>query len=119
MANELTLSASLLFVNGTKRVSFSKSGLQFTVSGNDYIAGTQTVGTSEEALAKGDITTPGFCFIFNRDATNFVKVRGASGAVDCIKIKPGEFAMFRHAGTAPYVIADTGACEIEYVIIED
>jgi hypothetical protein len=119
MANELTVAAFLKFATGTKLAQFNKGPLQFTVSGGDYVQGSQTVATSEEALNKGDITTPGVCLIFNRDATNFVKVRGASGAVDCIKIKPGEFALFRHSGTAPFVIADTGSCEIEYLLIED
>lgn len=119
MADELTISALLRFTKGTKDVSFSDQSQQFDVTGTDYIQGTQTVGTSEEALAKGDITTPGYVFIRNLDATNFVKVRGATGGVDCVKIKAGEFALFRFAGTAPFVIADTASCEIEYLLIED
>lgn len=119
MANELTLTAALKFATGTKQAQFSKSGLQFNVTGGDYIFATQSVGTSEEALGKGDITTPGYILIFNRDATNFVSIRGASGGANCIKLKPGDFALFRFSGANPFVIADTAACEIEYLLIED
>lgn len=119
MADELTISAFLRFVKGSKDVQLSQQSMQFDVTGTDYIRGTQIVGTSEEALTKGEITTPGYALIINRDATNYVSIRAATGTANCIKLKAGEFALFRFEATAPFVIANTAACEIEYLLIED
>lgn len=119
MANELTIAASLTFSKSGVQVTFPKTGTSFTVSGTKYSRTVQSVGTSEEALILGDVGTPGYSLIVNLDATNFVKIRGATGAVDCIKLKPGEFCLFRHAGSAPFAIADTAACKIEHLLIED
>jgi hypothetical protein len=59
-------------------------------------------------------------FVRNMDVTNFVKIRAGSGLTDLIKLKPGEFALFRlMTGITPYAIADTAACDIEFCIIED
>lgn len=117
MANELTLSAAMRFTKGTVDEPFSFGGLTFNVSGTKSIKNRQTVGTSEEALLIGDVT-PGYVLMINRDSTNFISVRGASGATACVKLLPGEIAMFRFAGSAPYVIADTAACVLEYLLVD-
>lgn len=118
MANELTLNASLNFTKGTRKVLISKANIQVDVAGTDFVHMTQTIGTSAEALDLGDITTPGYIFIFNRDTTNFIEVRdGASGA-DVVKVGPGKVALFELATATPNAIADTAAVEVEYVIIE-
>ena len=120
MANEITLTASLAFAKNSVSVQLAKTGASVTVTGNKYYSGMQTVGfAAEEALELGDISTGGFCIIINRDATNFVKVRPGTGAADLIKLKAGEPAMFRMQATAPFVIADTGNCVIEVMLIED
>lgn len=119
MANELALSATLRFSSGNYLVERQYSGL-FTVTGTDMTTGTQLIGTSEEALAfSADIATPGYLFVKNMDATNYVEIRNATGAASTIKLKAGEFALFRISGTAPYAIANTAACRIEFVVIED
>ena len=120
MANEITISGSL---SGTKPgavENFSVSGLTVTMTGTDYVKLTQTVGTSEEALVMLDAGTPGFCVIKNLDATNYVEVRQGTGVADLIRINAGEFALFRFAAdaTAPYVIANTAACIVEYLLFE-
>lgn len=119
MADELTISASLAFLKGSFTVDLSVSGLQFTVSGTKFVHNIQAIGTSEEAIQLGDVGTPGFALFINRDATNFVEIRPGTGDADMIKLKPGEPAMFRFTSAAPYAIADTGACNVEYVIIEN
>jgi hypothetical protein len=118
MADEITASASLSFTKGGISADYEKLGLKITMSGSNYIQNILSVATSETALPKGSITTPGLCLVVNLDTTNFVKVRGASGAVDCIKIPAGELALFRHSGTSPYLIADTAACRVAYLLIE-
>ncbi len=118
MANELTLSASIKFAKGNRSANMSKSGLQLDVTGTNYVSKTQVVGTTAEALDKGEMTTPGYVLIKNNDTTNFVEVRDGSGGADVVKIRAGGFALFQLATATPFVIADTAACEIEYVLIE-
>lgn len=118
MANELTLSASIKFVKGNVSVSTAKSGVQLDVAGNDFVTKTQNVGTSEEALDLGDITTPGYVMIRNLDSTNFVSIRPATGAANLIKVPAGGIALFMCEASAPFVIANTAAVQIEYTMIE-
>jgi hypothetical protein len=121
MANELTLNATFRSLKDSTKHSLEVSGLQVSVSGTISARNRQNVGTSEELLDLGGVTVPGWCIIINRDATNFVEVRAATGLADLIRINAGEFALFRFAAecTTPYVIANTGAVEIEYILLEN
>lgn len=119
MADELTVAASLAFSKSSRNVSITIGGTTFDVAGDKYSKIIQAIGTSEEALALGDVGTPGWVLVKNLDATNYVSLRPATGVADMIKMKPGEFALFRLAGAAPFAIADTTSCDIEIVIIDD
>lgn len=119
MADELTTSFAIEYSKGGRVVARSKTGVQIDVSGTDYVTGTQTIATTEEALNKGDITTIGWVFITNKDTTNYVTYRAATGGADCVKIKAGETVSFRAASNTPYMIANTASVEIDYVLIED
>lgn len=121
MADEITVLA---------RLSYSKSGssdslpdspapISVTLTGTRCLKHRQSVATSEEALVLGETTAGGYCLIINRDATNFVSVRAATGATALIKIKAGEIALFRLSSAAPFVIADTAAVEIEYLLLSN
>lgn len=118
MANELTLTASCKFLKGDSDVLFNKSGILLDVSGDDYVRLTQNVGTTQEALNLGDLTTPGYILVFNRDTTNFVSIRPGTGENDLVKIPAGGIALFMIASSAPFIIADTAACIVEYLLIE-
>ena len=118
MANELTISAGLKFVKGNKSVSFGKSGIQLDVAGDDLTWQTQNVGTSEEALNLGDVTTPGYILIYNEDATNYMSVRSGTGADNLVKVRPNAIALFECEASAPYVIANTAGVRIHYCLIE-
>lgn len=123
MASELSI--------GTLTVSFTKSGsssftvtpaaLSITITGDAWMDNTQTVGTSEEAILLGDVATGGYWFVQNLDATNFVELRSGTGATDFIKLKAGEWAIFRTSGdaTAPYAIADTSPCQVRFLRLEN
>lgn len=123
MANELTLSASIKFTKGTgdalMNVTKSYSDLA-DVSGTEYYENVQAVGTSAEALLVADIGTQGFVLLRNLDTTNFVNVStdAAAHANPCVKMKAGEFALFRANG-ALYLKADTGACRVACFVVED
>lgn len=121
MAAEITISASLELDDGTVAVkSPPASGLRFDFSGTKYTQHAQTIGTTEEAIDLGEITTLGWIFAINRDNTNFVSIRTGTGLGNAIKLPAkGGCALF-HAGsgmTAPFAIADTAACRVEFLHI--
>lgn len=118
MANELTLSASLSYAKGGRSQSASKTALKLDVSGTDHIKLSQTIGTSPEALDIGDITTPGYVFIENKDENNFVEIRHGASGDDVVKVRAGGIAMFELATATPFAIADTAAVELDITIIE-
>jgi len=118
MANELTLSASVKFLKSDTNVDFAKAGVLLDVAGGDYVKRTQTVGTSEEALGLGDLTTPGYMLIYNSDSTNYVKIRSGTGAGDLIRVPAGGIALFYCEATAPYIIANTASVVVEYLLVE-
>ena len=121
MASELTLSASMRFAKGAIDVQFARLNQLFTVSGTDFNWKSQEIGTSEEAIALGDCAAGGYILIYNSDATNYVKIRAATGGTDMVRLKAGEFAMFRFDVTgaaAPFAIADTAAVICQYLLVE-
>jgi hypothetical protein len=118
MAAEITLSASLAVDNGVFDESLSRSGWRFDFSGTKVTKHVQSIGTSEEAIDLGEISTLGWILAVNLDNTNYVEIRLGTGASnDCIKLPAkGGLALF-HAGsdmTAPYAIANTAACLVEF-----
>lgn len=118
MANEITLRAELSFSKSGSAASRESGTLTFDMSGADFARLTQTIGTSEEALNIGDVTTCGYLWIKNKDATNFVELRPASSGDDMIKLGPGQVALFPLTTSTPYAIADTAACIVEYLLLE-
>lgn len=119
MSNEFTLNGSIAYED-SEETSFdiSITDKLANISTKKYVRHKQNVGTSEEALDIGELTVAGgWAFIINRDSTNYVEIRSASGAGnDIIKILPGEFALFRWGSdvSAPYAIANTAAVQVEY-----
>lgn len=118
MADELTLRCNLSFEKlGTiHELLFGPTDLD--VSGNRPQRGRQNVGTTEEALLLGDAGVGGYLMAINRDATNYVEIRPGSGLADLVKLMPGDVCLFRLAADCtPYVIANTAACDLDYVVI--
>ena len=113
------MGASLRFNKLSREASQSYSGIRVDVAGDKVTRVIQEIGTDEEALDIGDITTPGYILIKNMDDTNFVEIRPGSGTADLIKLEAGEIALFRLALAGPYAIADTAACDIEMLLIEN
>lgn len=125
MANELSISIYGSFSKGgiaANTRDMGMTGLTFTVSGTDVVKGTQSIGfAASEAIGKGEITTPGYLFIKNTDATNYVELEKATftTGTGTVKLKAGEIACFRFSGTAPHALANTAAVVINYLLIED
>lgn len=122
MADELTLTALFKYVKGNNTVQpTGKLAVSVTVTGTNAISHVQNIGTSQEAIVLGDVTPGGYCYIENLDATNYVSLRQATGAGNFIRLKASEHAFFRMdaAATAPFAIADTAACDVLFVLLED
>ncbi len=118
MANELTIGISISFSKGGASCSRSET-VSVTVSGDAFSHEVQAVGITEEALAQGaDLGTPGYMFIKNLDATNYVEIGSTTGVYD-IKLKAGEPALYRHNSATVYAKANTAICNVEYFLIED
>jgi hypothetical protein len=82
-------------------------------------SGVQPIGTSEETLSSGDLTTEGWLFMRNLDLTNYIQV-GFSTGVYGIRLEAGECAMFRaEPGATVYLKANTAACNLQYQWLED
>jgi len=122
MANEITAKV-YLSVSKTGVPDITKQPAQFliTMTGTDLILATQSIGTSAENIIKGEITTPGMCLIHNLDATNYVEIgHDVSAAFEAdIKIKAGEWCLFRMSQATPQAKANAAAVVIEYLMIED
>ena len=91
-----------------------------SVTTKKYIRMTQSIGTTEEALDLGELgTSIGWSAFVNRDVTNYLELRSATGASnDIIKIPAGMGCLFHWGSdvTAPFAIANTAACILEFVI---
>ena len=118
MANELALSWSMSFSKGGAAVSVSGSD-NVDVSGTKYTKVVQNIGTVDETLALGDVSTIGFVIFKNLDGTNYVQI-GADGSSYPVKLNAGETAgPFRWNGAAIHAKANTAACDLEYTLISD
>lgn len=92
-----------------------------TVAGDEVQHGKILVPATEIAIPLGLIDTLGWALFRNLDATNYVEIRSATGAGnDIIRIPKLRFALF-HFGSdvaAPFIIANTAPCLVEYFITE-
>jgi len=121
MANEITYSFNILLKNGNLNDQFASSSKTADQSAANLIRNVQNIGTTEEALALGDVATPGFAVFQNLDGTNFVEVGSyvAGTFYPFLKLKPGEMQMVRIGVAAPYAKADMAAIDLFYIIYND
>lgn len=121
MANEITVALSLsAFKSSAMSASVGRalaSGT-FTMTGTTWSEGVMSVPTSATAVPLGGVTAPHWAYFKNLDGTNFVKIRSGVSGADLIKLLAGEVGVVPLLDTAaPYVIADTAACLLEFLIL--
>lgn len=120
VANEITATGSLSFNKSGRSADLSRVGIQFDMTGLDFVQLTQNIGLTEEAILLGDVTTNGWCILINRSASYEIRIRPATGVADMISIPPGGFAgPFKLKATAPFAIAITGVAVLEILLIEE
>lgn len=90
----------------------------FDVSAIPYASGAQTIGTSYEAIAIGDVATAGVAVFKNLDATNYVEigVEVSAAFYAFAKLKPGEAYPIRLASGTIFAKANTAPVSLEYTI---
>lgn len=119
MAGEAIISAQIVLDKGNVHIpAFGIMGLPVDVSGSRYVKQIQLIGITQEAIGMGEIAAPGFSVWINRDPTNAIQLRRATGEGAMVRLKPGEVAMFRLEATAPFAIALVASCYLEYLILE-
>ena len=123
MADEIQVGLDLLVENGNLKSSkrVPKSSLKVDQTTAALIENVQNIGTSHEALDMGGITTAGYAYFRNLDATNFVEIGIDVSATfhATVKLKAGEACVFRLTTNAPYAQADSAACDLQYMILDD
>ena len=122
MAGTITVNVSASIVNSPLRDSFAPGAISVTQTTMGRHSPITVVGTSEEDLSFGDITTPGWVFIQNLDSTNFVTYGPKSGGVMVAfgKIKAGEVACLRIDPTITWRWkADTASVKVDTRVFEN
>ncbi len=121
MANEIRVSGQLVYDDSEGSDEFLQlAETLFTITTKKYQKCKHNIGTSEEAIKLGELTTLGWMLFKNLDSTNYVELRDATGAAnDIVKVPPLGFAIFHFGSdvTAPFAIANTAACQCEYLIV--
>lgn len=126
MANTLTLSVSANWTQGNLTDSFLPTLGALTLNAQGMAGGIQNIGTSEENLSAGDISTNGMLFLFNLDATNYVQWgMSDAGTMKAVgKLKGGATAascalLYVDAGVTVRLKANTAACNVYYKWLND
>lgn len=121
MADEITISVSMGCVNGNYDPGTVRlNNLTFDQAAAGAVGDIQNIGTSEESLATGDISTEGWIILRNLDATNYIEIGATTAGNRLIRLEAGEPACFRvKPGATIYCQADTAACDLFYRLLED
>lgn len=114
MAEELKTNFNLVYASGNDAFAIPSVNQLKDVAATHRIQSVQTIGTTEEALALGDVATDGGAFYArNLDATNYVEI-GLTGSY-VIKLLPGEYCYLSGVSSrALYAKANTAAVALAY-----
>lgn len=120
MSNATTLTAALAISGAGVSISGTVSGLSITQAGTNSIGNVQNIGTTTEQLTFGDVTTIGYLFVKNLDATNYVEfdLNTPVAGTAFSKLLPGEAFVIPTRQTTIYGKANTAACDCLIVAIE-
>lgn len=122
MANEITITLSASVANSYFKSSFQPGSIQLNQTAIGGHMPIVSVGTSEEALTFGDISTLGYVALRNLDTTNYVDIGPESGGamVAMIRLKAGNVAIMRlKPGITVRAQANTAAVKLQVWALED
>lgn len=121
MADEITLDLRLRLNNGLLDDDSNPGRIQIDQATGRLFSATLSIGTTEESVTFTDITTPGLCFLYNLDATNYVQWGPATGVYQG-RLKANDApACFRldNGATTLYLKANTAACTVQIKVLHD
>lgn len=118
MASELLLQASLKFNKGGSSLITDFGSVLFDVAGTAFNKQTQTIGTADEVLVLGDVSSIGFVAFKNLDPTNSIYI-GSDGTLYPIILRPLGFAVMEWNAAAIHAKAITANCIIEYSLVAE
>ena len=123
MANEITITSKLTLKNGNFELELNNRSLKVDQTGTGGIHQEQSIGTTYEAIALGEVGTEGFAMFRNNDDTNSIQIGldGGAALTPVMKLLAGETAgPFRiDAAATLFALADTAACILEVIILEN
>jgi hypothetical protein len=121
MAATISLGANLSIVNGSGVDVKMGATATITQSGTDIGPLTQTIGTTTEELAIGDITTMGYLYIKNAGANSVsfgLNTPVVPGTDAFATLLAGEAMVLPTRRSTIYGLADTSPVAIEMLLIE-
>jgi hypothetical protein len=118
MASEIAVNQRITATKGsitrTRNRSFNADWTTATYAGTVQSIPTTAAGT---ALAFTGVTTGGWAYFINNDATNYVEIgvqTGGTTFLPLVKLLPGEMALLRLAVLTVFARANTAAVLLEY-----
>ena len=130
-ANEISWQYTLTLTNPSTPPA---NGTSYTDKANDNLSLTQNTLLENKgvmsipttaggtALPVGGVTTPGFLYLKNNDGTNYVQVGiVVSATFHAVgKLKPNESWVMRvDSGATIYLVANTAACSVSFMLLND
>ena len=122
MADEIAITILGTVTNGNFKDRIDHGQQRFDQAAIGAASNVVSVGTSEEDVTTGDISTLGWCFMRNLDSTNYVQYGPkSSGSMVAIgRIEAGEIHAFRlEPGITLRWVANTSAVLVDLRIYED
>lgn len=118
MANEVTAQISIAISPSGGPVLTLNSTKQIDDSEVQASAGTQSIGTSWEALDLGSLAAVRLLGVVNNDPTNFVQLAYANDDSDIFaKLSPGDPFVGQPTSATIYAKADTAACIVSKLAV--
>lgn len=118
-AGEISLYASISSTKNGATVAGS-STQNADMIGDQMIGNVQIVGTSNEAINLGDVSTLGHLYCKNMDATNYVEIfTDNANAQPVAKLLAGQAMLIAsHPSATYYARANTAVCNLHVVAVE-
>lgn len=121
MASEITVEAKLTYLDDDGVFAELEQIADVISAGAEKVVQHRLpiTHTAEVAIDLGGISSLGWFIGKNMNGTNFLQLRTATAGVAFAKLLAGEIALFRFGTgiTAPFAIADTGTCDLWYILV--
>lgn len=127
MSNELTLNASMEYSDAENtEASLSLVNVLQSVATKKVTRIKQNIAITEVAINLGSVTAPGWVLFVNRDQTNIINLKVATGGAIFGTLAPdvngdgtGGFAFLKLGSGAqvPYAIALVATCQMDIFVV--